>query len=148
MISTTYVFLFVLLLIFFFLIFFQSSSFIDILLTLSFLCLLVHSCRSQYADNGSMYMMNWVETPAAQALPHAHGDTMRGEVFLCGYIWHIIVMHTQTQNSLHHVKWVNSLTAASNMISQLFIIISEQCKTSIDLIQRKWVDLNIHVCED
>lgn len=36
-------------------------------------------------------MMNWVETPAVLALPHAHGDTMRGEVF------HVTVMHTRME---------------------------------------------------
>lgn len=39
--------------------------------------------RSPSADSGSMCMMNWAGTPAAQALPRVHGDTTRGKLSRC-----------------------------------------------------------------
>lgn len=75
--------------------------------------------RSQSADSGSTYMMNWAGTLAAQVPPRVHGDTTRGELSCAAVIYDTLCMHTW--NSLHRLKWVNSLTAASNMISQCFI---------------------------
>lgn len=134
MMSTTYVFLFV------FLFFILSSSHIfsiclalhssqchpfvfRFFFSLSYrsLRLLIRSSRSQCADSGSMYMMNWAGTPAAQVPPRVHGDTTRGELLCSAVTCDTLLLCMHTWNSLHRPKWVNSPTAASNMISQCFI---------------------------
>lgn len=127
MISTTYVFLFV------FIICPPSHTFSIFLTVHSSLCLffpslcpithglLIRSCRSQSADSGSTYMMNWVGTPAAQVPPHVHGDIMRGELLCGAVLYDTVWLCIHTWNSLCHLKWANSPTAASNMTSQCLI---------------------------
>lgn len=96
------------------------SSFVSFFLSLRLitLCLLLHPCRSQCADSGSMYMMNWAGTPAAQVPPRVHGDTMRGELLYSVVIYDTSLLHMHMWNSLS----VNSLTAAFNMISQCWTL--------------------------
>lgn len=84
------------------------------------LCILTHRSRSQSADSGNMYMMNWAATPAAQVPPHVHGDTTRGELLCRVVIYDTLLYHAHV-NSLHRLKWVNSFTATSNVLSQCFI---------------------------
>ncbi len=143
MMSTTYVFLFV------FLFFILSSShifsiclplhssqcaplsFLSFPLCLIALHLLIRPYRSRSADSGSMYMMNWAGTPAAQVPPRVHGDTTRGELLCSAVTYDTLLLCMHTWNSLHRpCEWVNSPTAASNMISQCFIHNTKtlQCK--------------------
>lgn len=96
-----------------------SASFFCLLV--SSLCLLIHPNRSQSADSGSMCMMNWAGTPAAQVLPRVHGDTTRGEL-LCSAVTHdTLLLFIHIWNSLHRPQGLNSPTSASNVISQWFI---------------------------
>lgn len=77
--------------------------------------------RSPSADSGSMCMMNWVGTPAAQALPRVHGDTMRGKLSHSALRHDTLLLFMHTWNSLHCPHGLGSRTSASNMISQWFI---------------------------
>lgn len=96
-----------------------SASFFCLLV--SSLCLLIHPNRSQSADSGSMCMMNWAGTPAAQVLPRVRGDTTRGEL-LCSAVTHdTLLLFIHIWNSLHRPQGLNSPTSASNVISQWFI---------------------------
>lgn len=78
--------------------------------------------RSPSADSGSMCMMNWAGTPAAQALPRVHGDTTRGKLSRCALRRDTLLLFMHTWNSLHRCPHgLGSRTSASNMISQWFI---------------------------
>lgn len=132
MLSTTYIscVVFFSFVYFILLIFFQFPSLcfhlfaipcLFLFLLVSSLCLLIHPNRSRSADSGSMCMMNWAGTPAAQVLPRVHGDTTRGEL-LCSAVTHgTLLLFMHTWNSLHRLRGLNSPTSASNMISQWFI---------------------------
>lgn len=85
------------------------------------LCLLIHPTRLQSADSGSMCMMNWAGTPAAQVLPRVHGDTTRGKLLCSAVAFNTILLFTHTWNSWPRLQRVNFPTSASNIVSQWFI---------------------------
>lgn len=85
------------------------------------LCLLVHPTRLQSADSGSMCMMNWAGTPAAQVLPRVHGDTTRGKLLCSAVTFNTLLLFTHTWNSWPRLQRVNFPTSASNIVSQWFI---------------------------
>lgn len=100
------------------------------------LCILTHRSRSQSADSGNMYMMNWAATPAAQVPPHVHGDTTRGELLcrvviydtlLCMHMWTVCIAWSgQTPSQLHQMYFHNAL-----------FVTSGHSRTHIDLIYGK-----------
>lgn len=133
MMSTTYVFYYFL--VFFFLLVLFLSLFLSLFL-LSFCLITLYSHPSLQITVRRQWKHVYDELGGNPSSTSAATCTRRHYerwVIMSGsYIWHI-VMHAHV-NSLHRLKWVNSFTATSNVLSQCFIC---NIRTHIDLIYGK-----------